>query len=170
MSNIVQEEIPVIPDYLKDLMEKGDLTDNITLDEEGVWHHNDVPITNDRIIDFFNKSINITENGEYVIHYKDYTYPITVLDVPIFITGIRYEGFGDFEKVYLNLSAGATEELNINSLIFKQNNALYCSVKGGKFSAKFKRSPSFHILERLDEKNNQYYLNICGKSIILNRE
>ena len=33
--------------------------------------------------------------------------------------------------------------------------------------AKFMRSPSFHILERLEETDDTYYLTLCGRKIVL---
>lgn len=158
---------PEIPDYIRELMEAGTLIDEIVIDEEGNWQHNGAPFTNKKIIDFFNRSINVTADGTYVLHYSDFTYPIIVIDAPVFITGVRFEGFGVFEKILINLSTGLTEELDIHSLYYKSNNALYCTVCDGRFPAKFKRSPSFHILERLEERDGNYYLHIAGETLQL---
>jgi len=160
---------PQIPEYILELMEANQLEDEIRIDAEGNWSHNGIAIENQKIINFFNKSINRTNDGTYVIHYSDYTYPIIVDDVPYFITGVIFEGFGDFEKITINISNGTTEILNTDTLFYK-NNILYCKILDSQFDARFKRSPSFHILERLDEKNGQYILNLCGKSIILKEE
>ena len=162
---------PEIPDRLKDMIASGEITDEIFLDKEGVWYHNNEKFSNQRIIDFFNKSVNITSSGEYVIHYGDYTYPITVEDAPVFITGVIFSGFGDFETIQLNLSTGETEELDCSTLHVKKNNSLYCRVRSGKLTAKFKRSPSFNIPERLEEDSaGIYYLYLCGKKFKLQRE
>lgn len=162
---------PEIPEHIKSLIESGEITDEIFLDKEGVWYHNNERFSNTRIIEFFNKSINITASGEYIIHYGDYTYPVTVEDVPVFISGVIFSGFGDFETIQLNLSTGEKEELDCSTLFVKENNSLYCRVRNGKLLAKFKRSPSFHILERLEEDSiGRYYLFLCGKKFELKRE
>ena len=168
--NYIEDIPPEIPDYIRELMEKGELVDEIILDSEGNWFHNGVEFTNKKIITFFNKSINKTSDGTIVLHYSNFTFPITVEDVPVFITGVRFEGFGPFEKIHINLSTGDTEILDIDTLYYNDNNALYCTVCDGKFHAKFKRSPSFHILERLEEQDNTYYLNIAGKRIRLEQK
>jgi len=158
-----------IPEYIKDLIKSGTEIDEIRLDKNGKWFHNREPFTNSRIIDFFNKSIAITSDGQYVLHYDIYTYPIIVEDVPVFVTGVRFEGQDKFEKIFMNLSTGTSEQLNTETLIYR-NNTLYCTLNSNSFPAKFNRSPSFHILDRLEEKNGEYFLDICGKRINLKQE
>ncbi len=163
-----EDEDFILPEFIEELFFTDEPIDEIRIDTEGRWFHNGIPFTNKKIIDFFNRSIRLTSDGVYVIHYDHYTYPIVVEDVPIFITGVRYQGFGDFERVWCNLTTGIEEELDTSTLRFNMNNnALYCRVMDGVFPAKFYRSASFTLLERLDEKNGRYYLNICGKSIEL---
>jgi len=162
------DQFPEIPEYIKNLIAEGKIIDEIFIDKEGTWYHNGEKFTNEKIINFFSKSVNITADGEYVIHYGDYTYPIKVEDTPYFITGVIFDGFGCFERIFLNLSSGETEELNCNTLYTKSNNALYCRIKKGTMPAKFKRSPSFNILERLEEDNNgNFYVRLCGQIIQL---
>jgi hypothetical protein len=162
---------PEIPGHIKEMIASGEITDEIFLDKEGVWYHNREKFSNQRIIDFFNRSVNITSSGEYVIHYGNYTYPITVEDAPVFVTGVIFSGFGEFETIQINLSNGETEELDCSTLYVKNNNSLYCKVRSGRLTAKFKRSPSFHILERLEEDSaGVYYLYLCGEKFKLKRE
>ncbi len=162
---------PEIPDFIKNLIDSGELADEIFLDKEGIWHHNGVKFTNERIIDFFNKSVNITAAGEHVIHYGDYTYPIVVEDAPVFVTGVIFTGFGDFEEIELNLSTGGSEMLDCSTLFIKENNSLYCRVQSGRLTAKFRRSPSFHIMERLvEDAPGRYSLFLCGEKIELKTE
>ncbi len=164
----MEPQYPEIPEYIKELIASGTTIDDIFIDREGTWFHNGERFTNERIINYFTRSLNVTADGDYVIHYGSYTYPVRVEDVPLFVTGVTYSGFGDFEKITLNLSSGETEELNCNTLYFKKNNALYCKVRGGRMPAKFKRSPSFEILERLEEDGSgNFYLRICGQIIKL---
>ncbi len=163
----MDKEYPELPDFIKELLESGAEIDEIRLDAEGNWLHDGQPFTNKKIIDFFNRSVDVTRDGKYVLHYSDFVYPIVVEDAPYFITGVRFEGFGSFETIYITLSTGEEEELDINSLYYKSNNSLYCYVREGRLPAKFKRSPSFQILERLEETDDTYYLKIQGKRIVL---
>ncbi len=160
-------QFPEIPDEIKKLLAQGEKIDEIRLDAEGNWYHNGQPFTNKRIIEFFNKSVNITEDGTYVIHYAQFTYPIIVEDAPVFVTGARFEGFADFEKVLLTLSTGEEEELDNSTLHVRKGRELYCYVRNNTMLAKFKRSASFTLLDRLEESDDIFYLTIAGKKIIL---
>jgi hypothetical protein len=162
---------PEIPDFIKDLYNSGEIKDEIFLDKEGIWYHNSEKFTNERIIDFFNRSVNITAGGEHVIHYGDYTYPIIVEDAPVFVSGVIFSGFGDFEEIELNLSTGENEMLDCSTLFIKENNSLYCRVRSGRLTAKFRRSPSFHIMERLvEDPPGKYSLFLRGEKIELKTE
>ncbi|MBN1532929.1 MAG: DUF1285 domain-containing protein [Spirochaetes bacterium] len=166
----MEQNLPELPEYLKGPLQRGELIDTILLDREGNWFHNGEPIRHERIVALFNRSVSRTAEGTYVIHYGEHVYPIDVEDAPVFVTGVRFEGFAAFERVFINLSTGEEEELDIQTLIYRKNNALYCRVRQGSLTAKFRRSPSFHILERLDESGGRYYLTLCGKRIYLKKE
>ncbi len=162
-------DFPEIPEELLDLLHKGELSDEIRLDKDGNWFHNGQPFANKKIIDFFNQSINITADGMHVIHYDRYTYPIVVEDAPIFVTGVWFKGFGKWEKINLNLTNGTTELLDIQSLFYK-NSTLYCRVCKGRMIAKFRHSPFYHLLERLDEVDGAFYLSLCGEKIQIHQD
>ena len=44
---------PEIPEYLQKLIDANEPIDEIRLDHNGNWFHNDEPFVNERIIDFF---------------------------------------------------------------------------------------------------------------------
>ncbi len=155
-----------IPDYIRELFETGEL-EEIRIDAEGNWLHAGESFTNQRIIDFFNRSVDVTADGVYVIHYGPFVHPIVVEDAPVFITGVRVEGFGDFERIFVMPTTGVEEELDIRSLGFRRSGGLYCRVKNGRLQAKFRRSPSFQILDRLEESDDTFYITLCGQRIVL---
>lgn len=167
--NSRQTKYPVIPDYIRKQMESGE-EDKIKLDAEGKWFHNGKPFLNKKIIDFFNRSIDITEDGIYVVSYSDYVHPIVVEDVPVFINGIMIDYKDtDKESVQIALSSGQVEILDVSTLYFKDN-ALYCRVMNGKFPAKFKRSPCYELLSRVEEDEKCYYINLCTRKIVLSEK
>jgi len=168
----MEENSPEIPEYINEMIKSGKNPDEIRIDQEGNWLVNGITfdktnITDRKIIKFFNKSIDKTKDGIYIIHYNNFIYPIVVEDTPFFITGVLFEGTEHNEKVYLSISNEKEEELDVDTLHFKKNNCLYCYVMNKKYPARFKRSPAFHILDRLDESDDTYFLNICGKRIVL---
>ncbi len=166
----MDNEYPELPEYIRELMKSGEHLDEIRIDAEGNWLHDGVPFTNQRIIDFFNRSIDVTRDGICVIHYGDFVYPLVFDDAPVFVTGVRVQGFGDFEEVFITLTTGGEEKLDIQTLHYRQENGLYCYVRKGALLAKFKRSPSFQILDRLEESDDTFYLQLCGQRIVLSEK
>ncbi len=157
---------PEIPAYIRKLMESGDAWDEIRIDTEGKWFHNGVPFRNTRLIAFFNKSIDITRDRMYVIHYNNFVYPIVVEDAPLFITGLRFHKTGDDESIFIALTSGNVEKLDLKTLNYR-NNALYCYVRSGEIMAKFRRSSSYELLQNIRETSDIYYLDICGQKVVL---
>ncbi|MBN2158655.1 MAG: DUF1285 domain-containing protein [Spirochaetes bacterium] len=166
---MMTEPYPEIPEEIQKLLSRGEAIDEIRLDKDGAWLHNGQPFTNRKIIEFFNRSIDITSDGTHVIQYDNYVYPIVVEDAPLFVTGVWKKGFGRWEKIHLNLSNGTMELLDIYTLQFR-NKTLYCRVCGGRLTAKFRNSPFFHIMERLDESEGNYYLSLCGEKILIENQ
>jgi len=162
----MERKYPEIPDYLKKLMESEDNWDEIRIDSEGRWFHNGVAFKNKRLIAFFNRTIDITKDRQYVIHYSNFVYPITVEDAPLFITGLRYHNSENEKLIFIALSSGEIEKLDLRTLHYK-NNSLYCYVRDGDILAKFKRSPSFELLYNLKENDDIYFLDICDQRIVL---
>jgi hypothetical protein len=160
---------PEIPDYIKRMMQEGEELDEIRIDSEGHWFHNGIAFKNKKIISFFNKSIDITKDGLYVINYSGFVYPIIVEDAPLFVTGFRFIKNDNEESILIALNSGEFEKLNLNTLHYK-NNALYCFVKNGDMPAKFKRSPSYDLLQDIKDNDDIYYLELCGKRIVLSEK
>lgn len=165
----MEADFPEIPEYLRELAARGEL-DEIRIDREGGWLHKGEPFTNRRIIEFFNRSVAVTHDGSYVIHYADFTYPIVVEDAPVFVTGVRFEGVGEFETIRILTSLGEEEDLDIRSLHYRQGQGLYCYVREGALLAKFRRSPSFQIMERLEESDDTFAVTLCGRRIVLSEK
>ncbi|MBN2401535.1 MAG: DUF1285 domain-containing protein [Spirochaetes bacterium] len=160
---------PEIPDYIKKMMQEGEELDEIRIDAEGRWFHNGAAFKNKKLISFFNKSIDITREGLYVINYSGFVYPIIVEDAPLFVTGWRLIKNKGGENILIALNSGEIEKLDLDSLHYK-NNALYCFVRNGEISAKFKRSPCFDMLQNLQDNDDIYYLELCGKRIVLSEK
>ncbi|MBN2039118.1 MAG: DUF1285 domain-containing protein [Spirochaetes bacterium] len=162
----MERKYPEIPEYLKKLMESDDDWDEIRIDSEGTWFHNGVAFKNKRLISFFNKSIDVTRDGQYVIHYGNFVYPVTVEDAPLFVTGVKYNSISDEDIILIGLSSGEVEELDLRTIHYKKN-SLYCYVRNGDIPAKFKRSPSYEMLQNLRENSDIYFIELCGRKIVL---
>ena len=130
--NYIDDDAPEIPEYIREMMKTGEIADRIVLDREGNWHHNGEPFTNKKIIDFFNKSVNISIDGHYVLHYSVTPIPSRSrtwrCSSPACASRIRV-----LRRVIMNLTTGQTDELDPDTLY----QAEQCLLFGprGKFQA-----------------------------------
>jgi hypothetical protein len=157
------------PEHLKELITTGKLEDKIFLSSRGRWFIGDTAVEDKETSDFLSRSICRISEDSYAINHGDRFYPVTVEDVPVFVTDIRFEGFASFERAFIRLEGGDEEELRAETLFYRDNN-LYCTVIKDGMTARFFRSPAVRILDRLTELNGEYSVNLCGKKIVLKRE
>lgn len=158
-----------IPADLSEFFEKISPEDEIVLDRNGSWRVKGAPVRDTGIIDYLNRSLTAGVDGAWRIRHGDRFRNVTVEDTAIFVTGVRYSGVFQHEKITLELSDGKTELLDIYTLSYK-NNGLYCRINNGSMPVKFMRSPSYQILERIDEVGGRFYLSLCGQKILMERE
>lgn len=154
-----------LPEPVRKALLSGLSLERITLDAEGRWWHEGDPIDNPRIVELFNRSIERTAGGTYVLHIAPYTYPIEVEDTPYFVRRIELAG----DTVRLYLSDGSDEKLDVSSLRSRAGRGFYCAVKGGAFAARFSRPAYYALAEHVEESSGGFTL-ILGSSRTVIRE
>jgi hypothetical protein len=107
---------------------------SIVLDAEGRFLHDGVPIEHAGMARAFAGWITLHPDDHRFIlsNGYDWTY-FRVEDVPYFVLGLREEG----GQLLLALSDGSESPLDPQTLTLGARGALYTSVKGGKFRARF---------------------------------
>lgn len=143
-----------LPEPVRQALLSGLSLERITLDGEGRWWHEGDPIDNPRIVELFNRSIERTAGGTYVLHIAPFTYPIEVKDTPYFVRNIELAG----DTVRLQLSDGSEETLEGKSLRSLTGRGFYCAVKGGRFSARFSRPAYYALAEHIEEADGRFTL------------
>lgn len=144
-----------LPEIVKNFLRQGGRLESIRLHADGHWSHQGHRIENPRILALFNRSIERTEGGTWILHIKPFTYPIEVEDTPYFIEQIAQ----DEEGLLLTLSDRSQERLDTQTLEYASQGRLYCEVKRGQASktrARFLRQPYYELAERveLDERGH----------------
>jgi hypothetical protein len=86
----------------------------------------------------------------------------------LLVTDLRFEGAGASERIIITLSTGEEEELDPDSLAYREPD-LFCRAGKEKNTARFSRSPFIRILDGLREENGDFYLNICGRNLLLKK-
>lgn len=150
---------PTLPEPVRRALASGLKLERITLDSEGRWFHEGGPIEHPRIVELFNRSIERTPGGTFVLHVAPYTYPIEVEDAPLQVRRVELTG-NPPAAVQLFLSDGSEEPLDPATLRYVPERGFYCQVKGGRFTARFSRPAYYALAEHVDEENGAHILRL----------
>ena len=114
----------------------------IRLDAQGRFTHEGVPVEHAGMARAFASWIGRhPDDGRYILNNGwDWTY-FSVEDVPFFVVSVR----DDAGRPRLVLSDGSEEPLEPAGLRASGEEALYVSVKGGQFEARFGRSAQLEL-------------------------
>ncbi len=116
----------------------------ITLDREGAWRCDGVPITHPRVTALFDRSIERRPEGGYLLHIGEERCPIAVEDAPVQVRSLKLEG----ERLMLALSSGE-EPLSLATLRLR-GDTLYCTTARG-LTARFSRQAQGALAPLLEE-------------------
>ncbi|RYZ44806.1 MAG: DUF1285 domain-containing protein [Myxococcaceae bacterium] len=120
----------------------------IRLDSTLRWWHDDAPIEHPKIIELFNASLVLDDDGRYqlriapdwcYVQVEDAAYEVRTVDVT------------PDERVSLRLSDRTAEVLDPASLQLSPEGVLSCRVKQGRAKARFSRDAQYQFGELLEE-------------------
>jgi uncharacterized protein len=141
----------------------GEKTPELVIDKEGAWLYNGQEIVNRAIYLFFNQSLEHSPTGGYQVRVGEEVSPVAVEDTPFVVTDVELVEQGEsFFKVQLNDET--EEKLDLETLSVGKDNVLYCSVKGGKFNARFLRPSYYRITGYIQQEGeDRFYIPLNGK-------
>src|SRR5450432_635142 len=134
---------------------------SIVLDAEGRFLHEGVPVEHPGMARAFASWIALhPDDGRFILNNGyDWTY-FRVEDVPFFVLGLREDG----GQLQLGLSDGSESPLDPKTLAVGARGALYTSVKGGKFRARFTQAAQTALAPWLSSaENGQLFLEIADR-------
>jgi hypothetical protein len=136
------------------------LTGVLTLSEHGVWHHEGVPFSNQKLSSLFHRSIvwSPTEKS-YVVRIGKGQATFTCEDTAYFVSGLNT----DAKPWEITLADGAVEELDAHSLHTGEHHQIYCTVKNGH-RARFMRNVHQQLLEYAVDEST---ILVDGKRVLL---
>ncbi len=143
-----------LPEVVKNFLRSGAELEEIRLDERGRWTHEGLDFENPRIIALFDRSVDRTEGGTWVLEVGRFTYPITVEDCGFFVERVDFET----DPPTLYLSDQTTEPLDAATLEYADQGRLYCRIKDGEFRARFKWEAYHSLADRLVVDDGRVYL------------
>ena len=146
------------PDFFRFPPPEGQSREStIVLDSQGRFWHEGARVAHAAMADAFASWIGKhPDNGRFILtNGYDWTY-FKVEDVPFFVKSVRIADSpgstdGPPPTVTLELSDGTEEPLNPESLWVGEQDALYLSVKGGEFDARFTPAAQLALAPLVEE-------------------
>jgi hypothetical protein len=133
----------------------------IRRDAEGRWFHDGALVENEAIARAFDRWIDVAEDGRFILKNSINWVYVTIEGAPFFVTAVDFEG----SAAFLSLSDATRERLAIDTLRQDPAGALYCSVRGGRFAAKFSRNAQFDLEPVVGEDGEGVYLSLDGARV-----
>lgn len=122
---------------------------------------------------FFN-NLNVDECGKYFINLNDEIYYLDVEDTAFVVTAVfkTKDPCSAEEQIDVLLSDDCREILDLNTVAVGRDNVLYCSVKEGKFTARFTRKSYYQLAEFIeqDDMDKAFYLFLNGRKYFINNQ
>lgn len=148
---------PTIPEPIKDALRRGLKFERIALDSEGNFWHDGELLNDARISELFHRSIQRTPGGSYLLVVPPFSYPLEVVDVPYWVTQVRFAGdtaSGELTRVRIRLSDGSEENLAFDTLCYQPGRGFVCLVKERSMPARFSRPCYFALAEHVVEEDD----------------
>lgn len=126
----------------------------IFVDAEGDWYHDGNRILRENIIALFLESLSMSPSGKYEIQCNQERYELEAADTPFVVSSVDREISADLRKEEILLRfrhLSPAEPLDPSTLRVGRENILYCTVRNGRFPARFSR-PAYYQLARWIEE------------------
>jgi hypothetical protein len=130
----------------------------IRVDRDGTWYYEGREIFRKEILSLFYESLHLDEDG-YYLEIKGEQARLDVEDT-VFIVK-EAELVKDSEEAFIiRLNDGSQERLDLNTFRIAEGNVPYCSVKKGRFPARFLRLPFYQLAQHAhhDEDTDEYFI------------
>ena len=137
----------------------------IYVDQEGRWWHLGAEMTHQGIMSLLFESVELDDQGRYLIRYQGRLCLVEVEDTLFVITRLDAEtdGGGPPSEYWVTLSDGSREKLVPDTLSQNRDHVLYARVKDGRFPARFLRRSYYQLAEHIVEKNGSFVLPCGGR-------
>jgi hypothetical protein len=149
-------------------------TDNIPpcqifIDKEGRWFHKGVEMIHQEFINLFYENMSLDSEGRYIITLEGERCYVDVEDTPIVVRKALFKASvqSNRSRIILFLNDETQENLSPDTLYVGIENVLYCSVRGGTFSARFDRPAYYQLAQHIEEIEGSYFLRMNGKKYLI---
>ncbi len=141
---------------------------SIKVDKEGRWYYKGALMFRKDILKVFFENLKKNYDGRFLVDFDGGSYNIEVEDTPIVVEAVVKNTGDDREEesVEIFLSDFTSENLDLSTLRVNEENVLYCTIKEGKFKARFLRAAYYQIAEFIehDAGKDRYFIPLNGKN------
>lgn len=136
----------------------------IYVDRDGRMWHKNAKMRHEGINKLLMENVHLDKLGNYTIRMGDQECYVEVEDTFFVITRFETVAAEDGEETFMvRLNDGGIETLDCGSLFVSLENVLYCTVKNGRFPARFLRKSYYQLAERVEEEDGKFFLAQGGK-------
>lgn len=130
----------------------------IRVDRDGTWYYEGREIIRKEILSLFYESLHLDKEG-YYLEIKGERARLDVEDTVFIVKEVELVKDSD-EAFVIWLNDGSQERLDLNTFRIAEGNVPYCSVKKGRFPARFLRLPFYQLAQhaRHDEDTDEYFI------------
>ena len=142
----------------------------IWIDKEGIWYYQGAEMFRKDILALFFQALNGDDSGHYYLEMQGKQYYIQVEDCPFVVMAVDARSPGSPEQeIELLLTDDSRELLDGKTLSLGDGNILYCSVKGGRFEARFSRPAWYQLANHVkhNDETGDFTLAINGEVYFL---
>ena len=139
---------------------------DIRIDKEGTWYFRGAEMFRREIVDYFYRNLKLDDSGRYVIELSgepgERCY-VDADDTAFVVRAVWRKASRDRgENIVVTLSDGTEEILNPLTLRIGRENVMYCTVKDGRFPARFSKAGYYQLAELIDYDvdRDAYYLTL----------
>jgi uncharacterized protein len=145
---------------------------DIKIDKEGIWYYCGAHMFRKEILSVFFEHLKVDKHGKYLIEMGKEVCYLDVEDTAFVVTTVDKKKLdGDAaHHIYIQLTDDSWEKLDLCTLNVGKDNILYCTVKDGKFAARFSRNGYYQLAEFIEheEKENRFFINLNNKKYFIN--
>jgi hypothetical protein len=134
----------------------------IRLDREGRFWHEGRAITHGRFRKTLLRWLDVLDDGRPILRLDAQRFAyVEVDDAHLLAVAAHWRG----NRVFLVLNDGSEEELDYASLcVDPRDDALYCSVRGGRLEARITTAAYYEIATRIVEEDGRFSLRASGNA------
>lgn len=129
------------------------VANEISIDKEGNWFYNKARIVNRNIFLLFCKHLEKDPGGGYLLRIDRETCPVMVEDAPFTVV----DAVKDQGRIKIQLNDETVETLDLETFYIGSGNVPYCTVKEGRFRARFLRKAYYRIAEYFEQDETETF-------------